>query len=263
LKIRNRSIESPLGLLSNRTYTPSSIYNSLAPQVFWVNPNNELLFTDVSGTTKTQLDNQFIWCVNYDTITQQNTSKLSENMGNSFVTLNSNSLTDKLSLTEYNLGYAESTPLAFVSSNNSLSDSSKWIDPLSSESSTNKLLSTVHPVISSFESIVEGNEDKVKVLSSSRSTGNSIQYSEINIPIRIYFKMNALNENTKNGSYIDLENAQTTIQHIKKLKFFLENESDNRPFTFTLKFTLNRNRVVSESRSRNQVVFNSANDVKN
>jgi hypothetical protein len=263
LKIRNRSIESPLGLLSNRTYTPSSIYNSLAPQVFWVNPNNELLFTDVSGTTKTQLDNQFIWCVNYDTITQQNTSKLSENMGNSFVALNSNSLTDKLSLTEYNLGYAESTPLAFVSSNNSLSDSSKWIDPLSSESSTNKLLSTVHPVISSFESIVEGNEDKVKVLSSSRSTGNSIQYSEINIPIRIYFKMNALNENTKNGSYIDLENAQTTIQHIKKLKFFLENESDNRPFTFTLKFTLNRNRVVSESRSRNQVVFNSANDVKN
>ena len=263
LKIRNRSIESPLGLLSNRTYSPSSIYNSLAPQVFWVNPNNELLFTDVSGTTKTQLDNQFIWCVNYDTITQNDVSKLSENMGNSFVALNSNSLTDKLSLTEYNLGYAENTPLAFVSSNNSLSDSSKWIDPLSSESSTNKLLSTVHPVISSFESIVEGNEDKVKVLSSSRSTGNSVQYSEINIPIRIYFKMNALNENTKNGSYIDLENAQTTIQHIKKLKFFLENESDNRPFTFTLKFILNRNRVVSESRSRNQVVFNSVNDVKN
>lgn len=263
LKIRNRSIESPLGLLSNRTYSPSSIYNSLAPQVFWVNPNNELLFTDVSGTTKTQLDNQFIWCVNYDTITQNSLSKLSENMGNSFVALNSNSLTDKLSLTEYNLGYAENTPLAFVSSNNSLSDSSKWIDPLSSESSTNKLLSTIHPVISSFESIVEGNEDKVKVLSSSRSTGNSVQYSEINIPIRIYFKMNALNENTKNGSFIDLENAQTTIQHIKKLKFFLENESDNRPFTFTLKFTLNRNRVVSESRSRNQVVFNSVNDVKN
>jgi hypothetical protein len=263
LKIRNRSIESPLGLLSNRTYTPSSIYNSLAPQVFWVNPNNELLFTDVSGTTKTQLNNQFIWCVNYDTITQENSSKLSENMGNSFVALNSNSLTDKLSLTEYNLGYAENTPLAFVSSNNSLSDSSKWIDPLSSLSSENKLLSTIHPVIDSFESIVEGNEDKVKVLSSSRSTGNSIQYSEINIPIRIYFKMNALNENTKKGSYVDLENTQTTIQHIKKLKFFLENESDNRPFTFTLKFILNRNRVVSESRSRNQVVFNSANDVKN
>jgi hypothetical protein len=263
LKIRNRSIESPLGLLSNRTYTPSSIYNSLAPQVFWVNPNNELLFTDVSGTTKTQLNNQFIWCVNYDTITQENSSKLSENIGNSFVALNSNSLTDKLSLTEYNLGYAENTPLAFVSSNNSLSDSSKWIDPLSSLSSENKLLSTIHPVIDSFESIVEGNEDKVKVLSSSRSTGNSIQYSEINIPIRIYFKMNALNENTKKTSYVDLENTQTTIQHIKKLKFFLENESDNRPFTFTLKFILNRNRVVSESRSRNQVVFNSANDVKN
>lgn len=263
LKIRNKSIESPLGLLSSRTYSPSSIYNSLAPQVFWVNPNNELLFTDVSGSTKTQLDNQFVWCINYDTITQNSLSKLSENIGNSFVTLNSNSLTDKLSLTEYNLGYSENTPLAFVSSNNSLSDVSKWIDPVSSESSTNKLLSTVHPVIDSFESIVEGNEDKVKVISSSRPTGTSIQYSEINIPIRIYFKMNALNENTKNGSYVDLENSQSTIQHVKKLKFFIENENENRPFVFTLKFTLNRNRVVSESKPRNQVVNNPINDTRN
>ena len=263
IKIRNRSLESSLGLLSNRFYSPSTIYNSLAPQVFWVNPNNELLFTDVSGSTKTQLDNQFIWCINYDTITQNSISKVSENIGNSFVTLNSNSLTDKLSLTEYNLGYSENTPLAFVSSNNSLQDVSKWIDPVSSESSTNKLLTTIHPVISSFENIVEANDDKVKVLSPSKPTGTTIQFSEVVIPIRIYFKMNALNENTKNGSFVDLSNAQTTIQHVKKLKFLIENENDNRPFVFTLKFTLNRNKVITQSQPKNQVVTNPTNDAKN
>jgi len=263
IRIRNKSVESPLGLLSNRTYTPSTIYNSLAPQVFWVTPDNELLFTDISGSTKTQLDNQFIWCVNYDTITQNSLSKLSENIGNSFLTINTNSLTDKLSLTEYNLGYSENTPLAFVNSNNSLSDVTKWIDFESSLSSTNKLLTTIHPVISSFETIVEGNEDKVKILSPSNAFGNTVQYSEIIIPIRIYFKMNALNEATKNGSFIDLENSQTTIQHIKKLKFLLEDENQNRPFVFTLKFTLNRNKVVSQSNPISQVVFNPLNDTKN
>jgi hypothetical protein len=263
IRIRNKSVESPLGLLSNRTYTPSTIYNSNAPQVFWVTPDNDLLFTDISGTTKTQLDNQFIWCVNYDTITQNNLSKLSENIGNSFLNINTNSLTDKLSLTEYNIGYSENTPLAFVGSNNSLTDVSKWIDFESSLSSTNKLLTTIHPVIPSFESIVEGNEDKVKILSPSNSSGNTVQFSEIVIPIRIYFKMNALNDATKNGSSIDLENSQTTIQHVKKLKFFLEDENQNRPFVFTLKFTLNRNRIVSQSNPISQVVFNPLNDVRN
>lgn len=263
IRIRNKSVESPLGLLSNRTYTPSTIYNSLAPQVFWVTPDNDLLFTDISGSTKTQLDNQFIWCVNYDTITQNSLSKLSENIGNSFLNINNNSLTDRLSLTEYNLGYSENTPLAFVGSNNSLSDVAKWIDFESSLSSTNKLLTTIHPVIPSFETIVEGNEDKVKILSPSNASGNTIQYSEVVIPIRIYFKMNALNEATKNGSFIDLENSQTTIQHVKKLKFLLEDENQNRPFVFTLKFTLNRNKVVSQSNPISQVVFNPLNDVKN
>ena len=242
--VRNKSLDSPLGLLSNRDYSGSSIYNSGAPQVFWVNPDHELLFTDVSGSTRTQLNNQFIWCLNYDSVTQNNLSKVSENIGNSFVSLGNNSLVDKLSLTEYNIGYSENTALNFVSSNNSLTDTSKWVDTASSVSSETKLLTTIHPVIDSLETLVEDNEDKVKTIN-----GNN----ELIIPIAIYFKMNSLDDTKKGNEVVDLSKVTTTTTHIKKLKFFLEDENKNRPFIFTLKFTLNRNKLASQSRPLGQI----------
>jgi len=242
--VRNKSLESPLGLLSNRDYSGSSIYNSGAPQVFWVNQDHELLFTDVSGSTRTQLNNQFIWCLNYDSVTQNTLSKVSENIGNSFVNLGNNSLVDKLSLTEYNLGYSENTALNFVSSNNSLTDPSKWIDTTSSVSSETKLLTSIHPVIDSLETLVEDNEDKVKTIN-----GNS----EFLIPISIYFKMNSLDDTKKGNDVVDLSKDTTTTTHVKKLKFFLEDENKNRPFIFTLRFTLNRNKLASQSRPLGQL----------
>ena len=242
--VRNKSLDSPLGLLSNRDYSASSIYNSAAPQVFWVTPDHELLFTDVSGSTRTQLNNQFIWCLNYDSVTQNNISKVSENIGNSFVDLGNNSLVEKLSLTEYNLGYSENTAINFVSSNNSLTDTSKWIDTISSVSSETKLLTTIHPVINSLETLVENNEDKVKTMN-----GNT----EFIIPISIYFKMNSLDDTKKGNEVVDLNTVTTTTTHVKKLKFFLEDENKNRPFIFTLKFTLNRNKLASQSRPLGQL----------
>ena len=47
-----------------------------------------------------------------------------------------------------------------------------------------------------------------------------------------------------NYEYIDLNRPSKTIKHIKKVKFFLENESENRPFEFSLKFNINRNKVI-------------------
>jgi hypothetical protein len=162
-----------------------------------------------------------------------------------------------LSLPEYNLGYSENTALAFVSSNESLRDSSKWIDVEQSECSNSKLLTTIHPVVESLDRLVEDNDDKVKTLAESTTSGSgAVRYSEIDIPIKIYFKINALNETTIPGSYVDFDNLQSTIQHTKKLKFFLEDENQNRPFVFTLKFTLNRNKVISPSRPRFQITGN-------
>jgi len=240
LKVKNKSIDSDLGLLSNRQYlSNTAIYSPSAPQTFWVNNQDELLFTDVSGSSRTHLDNMFVWSVNYDTVTQTELSKLSENIGNSFTSLNSNSITNVLGLVEYNVGYSENLAMAFVSSNNSLLDSTKWIDPVVSVGSTTKLLSTVHPVTPDLQNLVETNEDKIRSVKGGDENA-------IIIPIHIYFKMNAL-DNTQAGKdyeYIDLNKVSQTVKHIKKLRFFVEDENQNRPFTFTVKFTLNRAKVT-------------------
>jgi hypothetical protein len=65
--------------------------------------------------------------------------------------------------------------------------------------------------------------------------------------------MNAL-DNTQTGlnyEYVNLNKQTETVKHIKKIKFFLENEADNIPFVFTLTFSLNRNKVVFASKPKN------------
>lgn len=238
VKIRNTTKTSPLGLLSNKTYLNNqNVYNTSAPQTFWVNEQDELLRSDLTSQTKTHLNNQYIWMVNYDSISDNTISKLSDNIGNLFISNNSNSVTNVLSSSEYNIGYLETSILSFVGNNDSLLDPEKWIDQTTSVSSTNKLLTTIHPVIKDLESIVENNSSKVKEL----TNGN-----DITIPINIYFKMNSLDTNQSglNYQYINIGSTTKTIKHIKKVKFLLENESENRPFTFTLKFNINRNKVI-------------------
>ena len=244
MKIKNNAKESILGLLSNRTYLQSSsVYNTQAPQSFWVNNQDELLTNDVIETsqTRTHLDNQFVWQMNYDSITQNTVAKLSENIGNTFdnPTVNSNSITNILSTSDYNVGYNESSILKFIGNNKSLLDPAKWNDVTVSIASTTKFLTTIHPVVKSLENIQENNSDKVK-------TVNVGDKNSIIIPLNIYFKLNSL-DNSQTGlnyQYIDLNNSTRTVKHVKKIKFFLENEAENRPFIFTLKFNLNRNKVI-------------------
>jgi hypothetical protein len=238
VRLRNKSTNSPLGLLSGRTYLQNTpVYNTGIPQVFWVNDKDELMTSEISGSTKTQINNQFIWSVNYDSVTDTTTSKLSENIGNSFTT--NNSITNILSNNSYNVGYAESTVLAFLSNNKSLLEPSKWIDNTTSVASTTKLLTTIHPISQDLEKIIETNSEKVKTL-------NSGTNNDIIIPINIYFKMNSLDNNQSglNYEYIDLNKTQKTVKHVKKIKFFLENEAENRPFQFSIKFNINRNKVI-------------------
>lgn len=240
VKFRNKATESALGLLSSRTYLQNTdVYNTSAPQIFWVNDQDEMITSDISAQTKTQLNNQFIWGMNYDSVNDTSVAKVSENIGNSFVTNTNNSITSVLSSTEYNVGYNETSILSFVGNNKSLLDSAKWVDTTVSVASTNKLLSTIHPVIKDLETIVETNSDKVKVV-------NAGDKNSITIPLNIYFKMNALdnNQNGLNYQYINLNRQNQTIKHIKKVRFFVENESENRPFIFTIKFNLNRSKVI-------------------
>ena len=66
--------------------------------------------------------------------------------------------------------------------------------------------------------------------------------------------MNALDGNQKgnNYQYVNLNNVQKTSKHIKKLKFLLENEADNRPFAFSIKFNMNRSKVIVKKTSAAQ-----------
>jgi hypothetical protein len=240
VKFRNKAVESPLGLLSNRNYLQNpSAYSSNTPQVFWVNNQDELLYSDVSGQTRSQLNNQFIWSVNYDSVTQDTVAKLSENVGNLFVPENNNSITNILGSTEYSLGFNENSILSFVGNNRTLLDPTKWIDKSLSVASTTKLLTTIHPIVSDLESVVENNVDKVRTIGG--GDANSVV-----IPINIYFKMNALDTNQAglNYRYINLNNSRKTVQHVKKIKFMVENEAENRPFIFSIKFNINRNKVI-------------------
>lgn len=247
LKVINASVSSPLGLLSNRTYeSDNTIYSKSAPQTFWVNDRDELLYNTSSGVTNNQLNYQYLWNVNFDSGNNNtNTgSKLSENIGNAFTDNNSNSITSILSSSEYNIGYNESTILEFVGNNNSLLDIKKWTDVSPTVKSANKLLTSVHPSIQNLEDLVENNSDKVKTF---------IAGQELIIPINIYFKMNALDSNDGSGKdydYIDLNNNSTTTRHIKKVKFLLENEAENKPFIFRVKFTMNRNKVVVQKQGQ-------------
>jgi len=244
ITVANSTPNSTLGLLSSTTYTSgvnSDVYNSAVPQVFWVDDQDELITSDVTGVSKTQIDNQFFWSVNYDSVNQTTVTPLSQNIGNLFATNGNNSITDILSSPEYNIGYSDASVLSFIGNNKSLIDSSKWIDTTSSISSTNKLLTSIHPSVQQLTNIQETNTQQVHYLTS---------LNTINIPINIYFKMNAL-DNSQSGAnyqYIILNGVSQNVRHIKELKFLMYNQADNSPFTFTIKFTLNRvNSIQSNS----------------
>jgi hypothetical protein len=243
LKVRNKSVDSPLGLISSRSYnstTNGDVYNSSAPQVFWVDQQNQLLTSNTTGVTKTQLDNQFIWSVNYDKVNQTSVVKLGQNIANNFTDDSSNSVTDILSSDSFNLGYGENEILGFVGNNLSLFDASKWIensDPTAA--SLNKLLTTIHPQIPSLDQVQETNADKLRTVKGGVD-------NEISIPLNIYFKMNSVDptQTDNNYNYIDLNGNNVYVRHVKKLKFLLENEADNRPFVFTLQFSMNRAKTI-------------------
>ena len=240
IKVLNTSVSSPLGLLSSRSYNTNQttdIFNASNPQVFWVNEDDELLY-DNNGNTRTQLNNQFIWSLNHNSLNQNSVIKLSDSIGGNLVATN-NSLVNIMKSNDFNVGYSGTT-LAFKSNNSSMLEISKWLDTTTSVASTTRLLSTVHPVVKKLDNLVETNSSNVKVMDPS---------SSVVLPINVYFKLNSLdpNQSGNNFEYINLNNTFTTVRQTRTLRMFLENESENRPFVFTIKFNLNRNRVALQA----------------
>lgn len=240
IKIQNKSIDSPLGLVSSMTYTSGDNYATNLPQVFWVNTNNEFITKDDSSQTKTQIDNQFVWSVNFDTAKANEDSKLAENIGNDFQKNNSNSISKILSSEKYNVGYGGSNRLAFVGENKALQDPAKWIDVASGVQALNLFQTTVHPVTPTLEDIRETNSEKTRQIAG---------MNEITIPVKIFFKINAMdNTQEQDGSrYVIMSNFKQTIIHRKKVSMLIKNVADNRSFKFTVEFVMTRNNTDGKS----------------
>lgn len=237
LRIKNSSVDSPLSLLTNRNNTYNGFYSSDVPQNFWVNERDELQFINSTGKTNCQINNQFLWQVNYVEKTETTIVKTSADIKNDFISMNDNSLVGVLSSIEYNLGYNTNTLLSFNSYNNSLIDYDKWCEKTPSIVSNNKLLTTIHPVVQNLEYLIDRSSEMNKIVK---------PQDYITIPINIYFKMNSINPNSGDGlnyDYINLNNVTTSVRHVKRIKFYLENKAENKAFIFTIKFNINRNKV--------------------
>lgn len=246
IRISNTSTNSPLGLRSNLTYSDGENYSKALPQVFWVNGNNELITQDTTSSTKTQIDNQFVWSVNFETSSSDPVNKLAETIGNDFTQKGNNSLVNILKDERYNIGYGGNNRLSFYSENKSITEKSKWISTTVANPD-DQFLTTVHPIVSKLESIQETNSQKTKQLAA-----NTV----IDIPIGIFFKFNS-NDNTQpvSGSkYVDLSNIQATAAtkfHTKKVSMLIKKD-DGTSFKFTVEFII---RKYTKSQGNNQPLY--------
>jgi hypothetical protein len=239
VEVANITPSSSLELLSDLNYNSgvtNDIVDNSAPQVFWVDDKDELITVDTGRSSQTQVNNQFIWSVNSSSVNSSTKTAYSQDIGNSFASVNRNSITNVLQSTQYNIGYAQNSILGFVGNNKSLLETSKWIDTVSSVSSQTKFLTTIHPVVPQITDLVDTSSTSSGKFVHSLSTVNTL-----NIPINIYFKMNSL-DNTKTGAnyqYINLNGVTQNQRHVKYLKFYLKPEKNQNPIQFTLKFSLN------------------------
>ena len=58
--------------------------------------------------------------------------------------------------------------------------------------------------------------------------------------------MNSLDNNQSglNYKYVNLNTNVSPVKHIKKIKFYMENEAENRPFNFSIKFIIIRSKAL-------------------
>jgi hypothetical protein len=134
-------------------------------------------------------------------------------------------------------------------------DDQKWIDTTKSVSSNNKLLSTIHPSVKELTDIVDSNSAMVHNL-----TGGDA--NSINIPLYVYFKMNANDTSlpTINNAYIVLNGVTDNVRHTKELKFLLATSTQE--FSFSVEFIINRVSAIQQktiASSPSQLISNRTN----
>jgi len=211
LKFSNVAKENDLGLLSNRTYSPSS---SQPSNTFYNFANLKATFVDDNDYFSTQSNYQYIWF-------SDNYNSYDDNIYMSGATMDEQ---HNILINNYNYGSdSVLNKLKNVLSDIIWSGYTGNID--------NSFGAIVHPVISNNSNIIEEGQNKLKLL-------NANTY--FTIPINIYFKFSISDDEIFEIPY----NLTQTPELEKKLKILIEPDNETRPLEFKLKFKLKRNKTA-------------------
>ena len=264
----------------------NSFHKESFSQSLWVSPDDEILLEEEGGVAVGQLDNQWIWSANKKTDTikfsdDNNTNRLTD--GSDQITYTGsdpnmpgflNGSTSIANKNDFNVGLKSTDTIGSLnvdaSKNVSVINNDLWF-PFKSGSTVitapgqienRGFAATVHPVISSLSNLVDKNSEDIKIIQGKDSSNNFI-----NIPIKLFFKYRVYGGNSDiallpgltpvhgwnnslpvpSSDYVDLTSINRTLLN-KSVRFFVETETDARPFEFTIKFKLYNKR-------RNQIAY--------
>ena len=220
LKFTNVAAENDLGLFSNRTYTPTSTESS---NTFFNNPEAMSLFVDDNDYLLRQSNYQYIWF-------SDNYNSASDN-----IYLSGETGTEQYEIltTNYNYGTGD-----FISNDYQQPTLNVLTDIQWSGATGETFASTLHPVISNRDNIVEEGQAKLKILTAQ---------NYFTVPINIYFKFSM-----DDASSFEIPfNTVSTPELVKRLKIFIEPENESRALEFKLKFRLKRNKTATYGYSEN------------
>ena len=202
LRIENFAASSALSILSNRLYTDSTSYQNNSNFAFsasnaqgtFVNANDILLSdnTDNGGIynpryIRTQKDNQWLWLQN---LKPDGTEIYNSSASTSDTALPTNAqihdvLVDRTA-GNFGLRPAYTTSTITGLSTLKISDSNYWNAYFATPSTTPNFPGTIHPQVTSLESLVETGSQKLKLIQP--GVDNSIL-----VPLNIYWKFTTVN----------------------------------------------------------------------
>lgn len=265
--LTNRSYVSTTGI-------ENAFHKETFSQALWVSSDDELLLEEEGGNAVTQLDNQWIWATNKKT----NTVSFYDDNDDDRFTDSSDQITytgsdpdmnaflsGALSIPNkdgFNVGFKDVDSVGALnvdaSKNVSIINNDLWfpyrtgstiITSAAASIQNAGFAATVHPVISSLTNLVDKNSEDIKIIQGKDSSDNIIS-----IPIKLFFKYRVYGGNddistlpgltanygwTTNSTneYVDLSEVGRKLLN-KSIRFFLETETDARPFEFTINFKM-------------------------
>lgn len=267
LSIQNASSANSLGLLSDRLYTTGGT------NVFYTDPNNQMLFVDSNNNLWPQYNNQYVWF--YDTV---GGSDIYSANGINNPTDYQNpaiSILNTLNSTTQNIGYTQlldqngsNYPFMGGGTLNILASATTtpnyWVQWDSAGNANNLpnaggLCASVHPVIEFINgypvnNIVDSGQDQEHILQASDT---------LNIPINIYFRFdgsdtNAIYPDIIGPNYSVGVNDRINNTVTRSIRIYIEQDGQQRPFDTTIQFIIRQHKISTTS-TYNQTTYTPSN----